>query len=86
MYSLKVINKTQQPRDYLITLGEGLYELQGPHQISLAAGEIVDVPVSVALVDAHGDAHEKLHFSVTDASDPARQVTAPSTFNAPRVG
>nr|WP_303622761.1 hypothetical protein [Stutzerimonas xanthomarina] len=52
----------------------------------MAAGEIVDVPVSVALVDANGDAHEKLHFSVTDASDPARQVTAPSTFNAPRVG
>ena len=85
MYSLKVINKTQQQRDYLITLGDGPYELHGPHQISLTAGEIVDVPVSVALVDANGGAHDKLHFSVTDASDPARQVTAPSTFIAPRV-
>ena len=85
MYSLKVINKTQQPHDYLITLGEGPYELHGAHQISLAAGEIVDIPVSVALVDDNVNAHEKLHFSVTDASDPARQVTAPSSFIAPRV-
>ena len=85
MYSLKIINKTQQPRGYLISLDDGPYELHGPHQINLAAGEIVNVPVSVALVNDNGDAPRQVNFSVADASDPTRQVTAPSTFIAPRV-
>ncbi|MCG6538608.1 cytochrome c oxidase accessory protein CcoG [Pseudomonas sp. KSR10] len=85
MYSLKVINKTQQRRDYVITLGEGPFELHGPREVSLAPGEIVDLPVSVALVDNEESTHRELHFAVSDASEPASRVTAPSTFIAPRV-
>lgn len=83
MYSLKVNNKTQQRRDYLISLGEGPFEFQGPRTISLAPGEIVDVPVSVALVGDDAPPRE-LHFDINDASEPASQVSSPSTFIAPR--
>ncbi|AHL74800.1 (Fe-S)-binding protein [Stutzerimonas stutzeri] len=86
MYSLKVINKTQQRRDYLITLNEdGPFELHGPREINLAPGEIADLPVSVAMVEREGGTRRELHFAVGDASDPASRVTAPSTFIAPRV-
>eukprot|EP01132_Coremiostelium_polycephalum_P018255 gene18255-21782_t len=50
IYSLKVINKTQQRQDYRLELmdGDG-FQLQGKTEISLAPGEITDVPVSVAM-------------------------------------
>ena len=85
MYSLKVINKTQQRRDYLISLGEGPFELHGQREISLAPGEISNLPVSVALIDAEIAGNHELQFAVTDMSDPASQASAPSTFIAPRV-
>lgn len=85
MYSLKVINKTQQRRDYLITLDEGPFELHGSGEVSLAPGEIVDLPVSVALLDSDGVSRRELRFAVSDMADPTSRVSAPSTFIAPRV-
>src|SRR5690606_36117246 len=38
MYSLKVINKTQQHRQYAVSLGEGPFQLHGVREISLAPG------------------------------------------------
>ncbi len=59
IYSLKVINKTQQRQDYRLTLVEGDgFQLQGKTQLSLAPGEIVDVPVSRG--DDHGAASQQL--------------------------
>ncbi|WP_217476815.1 cytochrome c oxidase accessory protein CcoG [Stutzerimonas stutzeri] len=87
MYSLKLINKTQQRRRYQISLVDGPFALQGPGDVSLAPGEIVDLPVSVALLDDSdtGQSQRALHFVAHDASDPTSSVSAPSTFIAPRV-
>ncbi len=85
MYSLKVINKTQQHRQYVISLGEGPFELHGRREISLAPGEIADLPVSVALTDAsHSRAlSRRLQFEVHDLNDPHSAVSTHSTFVAP---
>ena len=85
MYSLKVINKTQQARRYQIRLDDERFELHGPRELQLAPGEIVDVPVSVALLDQAESVAGELRFAVSDAAEPERQVSAPSTFIAPRI-
>jgi len=85
MYRLKLINKTQQQREYGVSLGEGPFELHGRRQVSLAPGEILDLPVSVTLVDAkqtQGLTRE-LRFEVQDLDDPASVVDTRSTFVAP---
>jgi len=84
MYSLKIINKTQQHRDYRVSLGDGPFELHGRRDISLAPGEIVDVPVSVAMLDSGQVSRRELRFSVSDRADAASQASALSTFIAPR--
>jgi len=87
MYSLKLINKTQQRHSYRIALQSGPFELQGPGEVSLAPGEIVDLPVSVALVNdsESGRSQRALHFVALEAGNPASSVSAQSTFIAPRV-
>ncbi len=83
MYRLKLINKTQQPRRYALALDGGPFELQGPREISLAPGEIADLPVSVALLaNTDGSSHE-LRFQVSDLAEPDSRVSTPSTFVAP---
>jgi len=85
IYSLKVINKTQQPQDYRLELvdGEG-FQLQGKTQISLAPGEISDVPVSVALLaDKPASSSQILRFKVTDIDEPWVYSAADSRFVAP---
>ncbi|CAD0265404.1 cytochrome c oxidase accessory protein CcoG [Pseudomonas veronii] len=85
IYSLKVINKTQQPQDYRLELldGEG-FQLQGKTQISLAPGEISDVPVSVALLaDKPTSSSQILRFKVTDVDEPWVYSAADSRFVAP---
>ncbi|MHB0763198.1 cytochrome c oxidase accessory protein CcoG [Stutzerimonas sp. NM35] len=85
MYSLKVINKTQQHRQYAVSLGDGPFQLQGSRELSLAPGEIFSLPLSVALVDA-GKAQglsRRLQFEVRDLNDPASVARADSTFVAP---
>ncbi|MBO5390302.1 MAG: cytochrome c oxidase accessory protein CcoG, partial [Pseudomonas sp.] len=48
IYSLKIINKTQEPQHYRVSLQDGeAFQLQGKTELTLAPGEIVDVPVSV---------------------------------------
>lgn len=85
MYSLKVINKTQQYRQYAVSLGEGPFQLHGVREISLAPGEIVNLPLSVALVESEPGRglSRSLDFELRDLSDPASVVRADSTFVAP---
>jgi cytochrome c oxidase accessory protein FixG len=85
IYSLKIINKTQQARSYRLALFEpGDFELHGPSTLNLAAGEIRDLPVSVALTAASNDAGpQHLQFEVTDQAEPDSRVTTRSTFLAP---
>ncbi|MCF7202833.1 cytochrome c oxidase accessory protein CcoG [Pseudomonas oligotrophica] len=85
IYSLKVINKTQAPQRYLIALtdSDGL-ALQGPGELRLAAGEIRDVPVSVArLVEDGKGSARPLYFEVVPLDAPEGRVVTDSTFIAP---
>lgn len=85
IYSLKIINKTQQPRSYAISLVEpGDFELHGPSTLNLAPGEIRDLPVSVALTASHNAAGpQTLRFEVRDQADSQSHVSTKSTFLAP---
>ncbi|QHD07353.1 cytochrome c oxidase accessory protein CcoG [Pseudomonas sp. R76] len=85
IYSLKVINKTQQRQDYRLELvdAEG-FQLQGKTEISLAPGEISDIPVSVALLaDKPASSSQTLRFKVTDVDEPWVYSAADSRFVAP---
>jgi cytochrome c oxidase accessory protein FixG len=87
IYSLKVINKTQQRQDYRVELldAEG-FQLQGKTEISLAPGEIVDVPVSVALLaDKPASSSQTIRFKVTDVDAPSIYSVADSRFVAPLI-
>ncbi len=85
IYSLKIINKTQQARSYAISLVEpGDFELHGPSTLNLAPGEIRDLPVSVALTASHNAAGpQTLRFEVRDKADSQSHVSTKSTFLAP---
>ncbi|POA58173.1 MULTISPECIES: cytochrome c oxidase accessory protein CcoG [unclassified Pseudomonas] len=85
IYSLKIINKTQQRQQYQVALvdGEG-FELQGKTELSLAPGEIIDLPVSVALVQERPQSSSQdISFKVSDSDDPGIQAVAASRFVAP---
>jgi cytochrome c oxidase accessory protein FixG len=85
IYSLKIINKTQQARSYAIALVDaGDFELHGPRTLNLAPGEIRDLPVSVALTATHnGAGPQTIRFEVCDQADSQSQVSTQSTFLAP---
>ncbi|WP_449102451.1 cytochrome c oxidase accessory protein CcoG [Pseudomonas extremaustralis] len=85
IYSLKVINKTQQRQDYRLELvdADG-FQRQGKTHISLAAGEISDMPVSVALLaDKPASSSQTLRFKITDVDEPWIYSAADSRFVAP---
>ena len=85
IYSLKVINKTQQRQDYQLSLVDaGDFELRGKTALSLAPGEIVDVPVSVAmLTERPASSSQSLRFKVMDRDEPGIYSVAQSRFVAP---
>ncbi|MDH1731458.1 cytochrome c oxidase accessory protein CcoG [Pseudomonas chengduensis] len=85
IYSLKIINKTQQPRSYAIALVDASdFELHGPRTLNLAPGEIRDLPVSVALTASHNAAGpQTVRFEVRDQADSQSHVSTRSTFIAP---
>ncbi|WP_161866639.1 cytochrome c oxidase accessory protein CcoG [Pseudomonas yangonensis] len=85
IYSLKIINKTQQARSYAIELVDaGDFELHGPRTLNLAPGEIRDLPVSVALTASHNAAGpQTIRFEVRDQADSQSHVSTQSTFLAP---
>ncbi|MGK8439127.1 cytochrome c oxidase accessory protein CcoG [Ectopseudomonas hydrolytica] len=85
IYSLKIINKTQQARSYAIALVEpGDFELHGPSTLNLAPGEIRDLPVSVALTATNnGAGPQTIRFEVRDQADSQSHVSTQSTFLAP---
>ena len=85
IYSLKVINKTQQRQEYRLSLvdGDG-FELQGKTALSLAPGEIVDVPVSVAMTtERPASSSQTLSFRIEDSDEPQVYSVANSRFVAP---
>ena len=60
------------------------FQLQGKTELTLAAGEIVDVPVSVALLaDRPKSSSQTIEFVVTDTDEPSVRSVAKSRFVAP---
>ena len=85
IYSLKIINKTQQRQAYQLSLvdGDG-FVLQGKTQLSLAPGEIIDVPVSVAMLSERPrSGSQEMTFKVADSDEPDIYSEAKSRFVAP---
>ncbi|MGI3131925.1 cytochrome c oxidase accessory protein CcoG [Halopseudomonas pachastrellae] len=87
IYTLKVLNKTQQPREYSLSLADTeRFNTQGLGNLRVAAGETGTVAVRVSRRDAATAAgSEPLEFVVQDLNDPASRVSDESTFVAPQV-
>ncbi|KAF1053221.1 MAG: hypothetical protein GAK43_01508 [Stenotrophomonas maltophilia] len=85
VYNLKLINKTQQPQRYQLSLAEGSgYRLQGMPELLLQGGEIRDFAVSVARLDEHSrGGSEPLAFRVRNIAND-ETLDADSTFVSPR--
>ncbi|VVM77216.1 hypothetical protein PS645_02077 [Pseudomonas fluorescens] len=85
IYSLKVINKTQQRQDYRLTLEDADgFVLQGKTELSLAPGEIVDVPVSVAMtLQQPSSGSQSIGFKIVDSDEPQIYSVEKSRFVAP---
>ncbi|SEP10713.1 cytochrome c oxidase accessory protein CcoG [Pseudomonas sp. NFACC39-1] len=85
IYSLKIINKTQQRQDYQLSLADAEgFVLQGRTHLSLAPGEILDVPVSVAMLSERPrSGSREMIFKVIDSDEPGTFSEATSRFVAP---
>ncbi|KJJ97500.1 (Fe-S)-binding protein [Pseudomonas sp. 21] len=83
IYNLKLINKTQQPQHYHLSLADGAgYRLQGVPELMLQPGEIRDFAVSVASeAQRSAGGSLPLHFRVSDGNE---AIDAASTFVSPR--
>ena len=63
--------------------GDG-FQLQGKTELSLAPGEIVDVPVSVAMtMDGPSSSSQTIGFKIVDSDEPDIYSVAKSRFVAP---
>ena len=85
IYLLKIINKTQHPQHYRLRLvdAEG-FVLHGKQAISIPAGEMSELPVSVAmLADRPTSSSVDLTFEVQDSDQPQVHSRARSRFVAP---
>ncbi|HWD30382.1 cytochrome c oxidase accessory protein CcoG [Pseudomonas sp. GZD-222] len=85
IYTLKVINKTQQAQHYRLRLvnAEG-FELHGKTEFALAAGEMSELPVSVAmLADRPQSSSQEIAFEISDTDEPGISSVAHSRFVAP---
>ncbi|WP_313713024.1 cytochrome c oxidase accessory protein CcoG [Pseudomonas sp.] len=85
IYLLKVINKTAQPQRYRLRLldAEG-FELHGNTEFSIPAGEMSELPVSVAMLAARpASSSQELAFEIRDSDQPAVRSVARSRFVAP---
>lgn len=85
LYTLKVINKSQQSRSYIIDLGEpDRFKAQGLGEVTIAGGETAVVPVRVSRQQPDGRAgSQPLQFVVKDLQDTDSQVSDASTFVSP---
>ena len=87
IYTLKVLNKTQQDREYRLSLTDAdRFKTQGLGSLQVAAGETGTVAVRVSRRDATTTAgSEPLEFVVEDLNDATSKVSDESTFVSPPV-
>ncbi|MBF8670842.1 cytochrome c oxidase accessory protein CcoG [Pseudomonas putida] len=85
IYLLKVINKTESTRHYQLRLldADG-FNLQGKTTFMIPAGEMSELPVSVAmLAERPASSSQTLSFEISERDDPAIRSVAHSRFVAP---
>jgi cytochrome c oxidase accessory protein FixG len=85
IYLLKVINKTSQPQQYQLRLldADG-FALYGRTTFTLAAGEMSEQPVSVALLaERPSRSAQTLTFQIQGSDNPDIRSSAQSRFVAP---
>ncbi|MEN5139714.1 cytochrome c oxidase accessory protein CcoG [Pseudomonas juntendi] len=85
IYLLKVINKTERTRHYELRLldADG-FTLQGSTALVIPAGEMSELPVSVAMVaERPRSSSQTLSFEISERDDPAIHSVAHSRFVAP---
>ncbi|MFJ4385830.1 cytochrome c oxidase accessory protein CcoG [Pseudomonas sp. NPDC089408] len=85
IYLLKIINKTERTQDYQLRLldAEG-FTLQGNTTLVIPAGEMTELPVSVAmLAERPTSSSQTLSFEISELADPAIRSVAHSRFVAP---
>ncbi|MDU9405611.1 cytochrome c oxidase accessory protein CcoG [Pseudomonas sp. zfem004] len=85
IYLLKIINKTSEAQHYRLRLvdADG-FELHGRTEFSIAAGEMSELPVSVALLaDRPSSSSQELTFELQDSDQPGVRSIAHSRFVAP---
>ncbi|HDS0917790.1 TPA: cytochrome c oxidase accessory protein CcoG [Pseudomonas putida] len=85
IYLLKVINKTERTQHYALRLldADG-FTLQGNTALVVPAGEMSELPVSVAmLAERPTSSSQTLSFEISERDDPAIRSVAQSRFVAP---
>lgn len=85
IYLLKVINKTERIRHYELRLldADG-FSLQGKTSFMIPAGEMSELPVSVAmLAERPASSSQVLSFEISERNDPTIRSVAHSRFVAP---
>lgn len=84
-YRLKVINKTQEARQYRVHLQEvDVFQLASVPLLNLAAGEVLELPVTVSAPrQSSTQTARELTFVVQEQGGEQARVSAPSTFIAP---
>ncbi|MGK0151526.1 cytochrome c oxidase accessory protein CcoG [Pseudomonas putida] len=85
IYLLKVINKTESTRHYELRLldADG-FSLQGKTSFMIPAGEMSELPVSVAmLAERPASSSQTLSFEISERDDPSIRSVAHSRFVAP---
>lgn len=87
IYTLKVLNKTQQPREYSLSLTDAeRFNTQGLGNLQVPAGETGTIAVRVSRRDpAVAAGSEPLEFVVQDLNDATSKVSDESTFVSPPV-
>ena len=87
IYTLKVLNKTQQAREYSLSLTDAeRFNTQGLDNLQVAAGETGTIAVRVSRRDpAVAAGSEPLEFVVQDLNDATSKVSDESTFVSPPV-
>ena len=82
IYTLKVLNKTQEDHTYTISVeGDADFSLQGASEIFVEAGEIYSLPLSVAAdPEDLAKAITEINFKTTAVGEPALTATSQSRF------
>ena len=86
VYTLKIMNKDQEPHAYRITIEPAAFALTVPDTVEVPAGGIVDVPVRVRIAaEPPPPASAPVRFAIWSADAPDRVLHEPSRFLAPRA-